>query len=146
TGTWELNFNATHSTTGNLEGPLDKQFILNFAPDGVQPPPDPPKGFRARFIARFPTPQGEAGRHAEGFTGARNPTTAPAGITIPRTVVHLDEADGGIRAGIPYYSTWSGALTWDWTDPAHPKDTKLFVGYYADLMKDWGRFEMKKRG
>ena len=151
TGKWQLSFTAgTHSITGDLTGPLGAtpatKWIGTFARDpSVELPPDPPNGYRARFLGTFATTRGQQVIPAEVFTGMRFLTTVSP-EPLPLTVVHFYQADGGVSDGIPYYSTWSGALIWDWTDPAHPRDTKLFVGYYADLMKDWGRFELKKVG
>jgi hypothetical protein len=147
TGAWQLSFTAgTHSTTGDLSQTLSRHWAANFVRDTtIALPPDPPYGYRARFIGRFATELGEQVFPVDILTGMRDPTPISPS-RLPLTVMHFYTADGGGSSGQPYYSTWSGALIWDWTDPAHPKDTKLFVGYYADLMKIWGRFEMKKVG
>ena len=138
TGAWDLNYNAN-----DINAPLRYHLALNFVRDCAAVA-EPPHGFRARFISRVATPQGEQVMHAEVFTGVRPPTqVSPA---YPLTVVALYQADPGLAGRYPYYSTWSGCLIVDYhTDPLHPKDTRVVEGYYADIELSRGRFEMKKR-
>src|SRR5262245_45672945 len=126
TGHWQLSFTAgTHSTTGDLTGPLGAtpatkwfgDFVLDTS---VVLPPDPPYGFRARFIGRFATPLGEMVMPTDVFTGMRFPTVVSPD-RVPLTVVHFYGAEGGKVSGEPYYMTWSGGLVWDLSDPLHPK-------------------------